>query len=149
MRMKREKLADPERSPVQFWAGGFYIKMEEEKSVYNEMTNPEKEVAIYLKELNLHWKFEYPIFVYDEKERPRVWTPDFFLPELGIYVEVCGADRNDYSYREEIYKKNRIQVIFIHHYKEEGNWKAFLKDRIVAIAEFRSKKVTDSLMQKK
>ncbi|MEK6925655.1 MAG: hypothetical protein AABW50_00090 [Nanoarchaeota archaeon] len=123
--------------------------MIEEKSVYSGMSKPEREVATYLQELNLYWKYEHPIFVYDEKERPRVWTPDFFLPELGIYVEVCGVDRDDYSYREEIYKKNRVQVIFIHFYKEENGWKKFLKSRVVDIADFRSKKVTDSLMQQK
>jgi len=51
-------------------------------SVYGGMTTCESEVAEYLKKLKLYWKFEFPIFVYDEKNRPRVWTPDFYLPKL-------------------------------------------------------------------
>lgn len=52
------------------------------ESVYADMSEAEREVALYLKELGLCWNFESPIFVYDEKSRPRVWTPDFCI--LGI-----------------------------------------------------------------
>lgn len=84
-------------------------------SVYDHMEESEKLVASYLRELNIWWIYESPVFVYDEKGRPRVWTPDFYLPKLGIYIEVCGG-RNDksYGFREEIYKKNDIFVIFVH-----------------------------------
>ncbi|MDD5218005.1 MAG: hypothetical protein PHS88_07870 [Candidatus Omnitrophica bacterium] len=122
--------------------------MAEEKAIYESMSNAELEVAEYLKRINIYWLFENPIFLLDEKERPRVWTPDFYLPELGIYVEVCGDDRACYSYRETIYKKNRIPVIFIHQFKREDDWQEFLKKRIVEINENRSKKVLDSLMRK-
>ena len=88
-----------------------------QETIYDEMTNAEKEVADYLKEINLYWKFEQPVFVSDEKERPRVWAPDFYLPELGIYIEVCGSENIDYEYRKKIYAKNRIPVIFIHQFK--------------------------------
>ena len=48
-----------------------------EENVYGKMTNFEKQVAEYLDKLNISWKFEYPVFLNDEKERPRLWTPDF------------------------------------------------------------------------
>jgi hypothetical protein len=41
-------------------------------SVYADMEESEKLVADYLRELNLWWIYESPVFVYDEKERPRV-----------------------------------------------------------------------------
>jgi len=72
------------------------------------MTDPEKEVAKYLEEKNLWWKFEFPVFVMDEKDRPRLWTPDFYIPSLGVFVEVCGSIMYDYEYRQEIYEKNGI-----------------------------------------
>ena len=123
--------------------------MNKEDTIYGEMTNPEKEVANYLHELNLYWLFESPVFILDEKDRPRVWTPDFYLPELGIYIEVCGQDRDCYSYRQNIYQKNRIQIIFIHQFKKEDDWKEYLKKRIVGIHTYRSDKVIDTLMKKK
>jgi hypothetical protein len=53
-----------------------------EENVYGKMTNFEKQVAEYLDKLNISWKFEYPVFLNDEKERPRLWTPDFYLPDF-------------------------------------------------------------------
>ena len=119
--------------------------MNGEKSIYGELTKAEKEVADYLQEIGLYWKFEQPVFVSDDKERPRVWTPDFYLPELGIYIEVCGSEDIDYEFRKKVYAKNRIPVIFIHQFKDKGSWKEFLKDRLIQINKFRSDKIIDSL----
>jgi len=105
------------------------------------MTESEKEVAIYLKELGLYWMFESPIFVYDEKARPRVWTPDFYIPKLGMHIEVCGSHRYDYDYRDRIYKNNGHHVIFIHAYKSSKQWKTFLLKKIMEIEEQRHDEV--------
>ena len=103
------------------------------QSVYEDMTKSEKEVADYLYELKIWWQFEQPIYVWDDKDRPRVWTPDFYLPELGIYIEVCGSEKFDYRYRAGIYKKNRVPVIFIHRFKNKKQWSKFFRERIFEI----------------
>jgi hypothetical protein len=109
-------------------------------SVFEEMTESEKQVADFLKELGLFWIYESPIFVYDDRERPRVWTPDFYLPNLGMYIEVCGSESISYEFRKEIYRKNGYRVVFVHVYKEE-KWKNFLMKRIMAIEESRHSQV--------
>jgi len=107
-------------------------------SVYADMEESEKLVASYLRELSIWWTYESPVFVYDEKDRPRVWTPDFYLPKLGMYVEVCGSENaKSYEYREQIYKKNEVYVIFVQVYKEEKKWKNYLVKRILEIEEVR------------
>jgi len=111
-----------------------------QNSVFEEMTESEKQVADFLKELGLYWVFESPIFVYDYKERPRVWTPDFYLPKLGMYIEVCGSENIPYEYRKEIYRKNGYHVVFVQVYKEE-KWKNFLMKRIMTIEESRHTQV--------
>jgi hypothetical protein len=65
--------------------------MEQKESEYNFMTDSEKEVAKFLKSKGIWWSHEQPLFVWDENERPRIWTPDFFLNDFGVYVEVCGS----------------------------------------------------------
>lgn len=90
--------------------------------VYEKMTDSEKLVAEYLNSLNLNWKFEYPIFLYDERGRPRIWTPDFYLTDLKVHIEVCGSSEFKYTYRDEILKKNKVDVIFLHTYNEENEW---------------------------
>ena len=107
-----------------------------------EMSSPEEHVSDYLTEIGLHWIFQSPAFIYDERKRPRVWTPDFYLPELGIYIEVCGSERFNYSYRRRIYQNNGYLVIFIHYYKEKEKWKNFLVKRIKEIENQRHSEAT-------
>ena len=90
------------------------------------MTRSEKEVAELLKDLGIKWSYEHPVFVWDENKRPRVWAPDFFLMQFGIYVEVCGSKNFDYDYRRKIYDTNGHKVIFLHLYKESKKWKHHL-----------------------
>jgi hypothetical protein len=105
----------------------------------------EREVAKHLDKLNIRWIHENPIFVYDQNDRPRVWTPDFYLPELGIYIEVCGSQNFDYQFRNEVYEQNSIPVVFIHWYKEKEKWKKYLRKRIQEIEKSRRCKVDDMI----
>jgi len=114
------------------------IKMD---SVYADMTDSELQVANYLRELDLWWVYESPVFVYDEKNRPRVWTPDFYIPKLGMHIEVCGSKDFDYDYRKKIYRENGYHVIFVHTYKEKEKWKNHLVNKIKQIEEFRHSEV--------
>jgi hypothetical protein len=110
-------------------------------SVYEGMTDAEIQVSSFLKELDLWWVYEFPVFVYDEKKRPRVWTPDFYIPKLGMYIEVCGSEDFNYKYREKIYKKNGYPVIFVHFYKKKTKWKNYLVKRIMEIERKRHDEV--------
>lgn len=115
-------------------------------SIYSDMEASEKKFANFLKkELDLWWWYEYPVFIYDDKERPRVWTPDFYVPKLGMFFEVCGSKDFDYEYREKIYKKNGYQVIFVHMYKEKKMWKNYMLKRIMEIEEQRHAQVMNML----
>jgi len=90
------------------------------------MTLSEKEVALTLEKLGIEWRYEHPIFVWDEQGRPRVWAPDFYLVPFGIYLEVCGSTTFDYAYRKKILLDNGYQVIFLHLYKTSHRWKTYL-----------------------
>jgi len=119
------------------------------ESVYTDMKDSEKQVADCLKTLNLWWIYEFPVFVYDEKKRPRVWTPDFYIPKLGIYIEVCGSKKfsHSYKYREKIYRDNCYHVIFVHFYKRREKWENYLVKRIREIEEKRHDEVMKMLDQ--
>jgi len=90
------------------------------------MTRSEREVAELLKEMGIKWTYEHPVFVRDDNNRPRVWTPDFYLINFGIYVEVCGSKNFNYEYRKKIFDKNGHKVIFLHLYKDKSYWKKYL-----------------------
>jgi len=97
------------------------------------MMSSEIIVANYLDELGIDWVHEFPTFVYDDKERPRVWAPDFYLPNVGVYIEVCGSKTFDYDYRKMVYRKNGIEVIFLHGYKEDYKWQNYLVSCLLEI----------------
>ena len=78
------------------------------ESVYDKMTNAEREVADLLKDMGIRWSYEHPIFVWDENKRPRVWAPDFYLTSFGIYLEVCGSEHFDYDYRRKIFRTSSV-----------------------------------------
>ena len=110
-------------------------------SIYDNMTRCEKEVADLLKEMGIKWRYEQPVFVWDENKRPRVWAPDFYLIPFGIYVEVCGSSSFDYEYRRKILDKNGIRVIFLHLYKKKSKWKYHLLNYLEKIMDYRHKKL--------
>jgi hypothetical protein len=99
----------------------------QKESIYEKMTNAEKEVASELKRLGIQWLYEQPVFVWDENKRPRVWAPDFYLLHLGIYLEVCGSQNFDYSYRRKIFDLNGYSVVFLHLFKKDDSWKKYLR----------------------
>jgi hypothetical protein len=69
----------------------------QKESIYEKMTNTEREVADLLKNLGIKWSYENPVFIWDENNRPRACAPDFFLIYFGIYVEICGSKNSNYA----------------------------------------------------
>ena len=123
----------------------------QQKQEYNKMSSAEKLVAKYLDELGIKRRFEYPVFLKDERNRPRLWTPDFYLPDLNIYVEVCGSKDFSYEYRKRRYYENKIDVIYLHLYRDKEDWQShFRKQLMVFIKErlTRLNKMMDLVIEK-
>jgi hypothetical protein len=115
------------------------------ESIYDKMTNAEREVANILKEFGIQWSYEQPVFVWDENKRPRVWAPDFYLIHFGIYIEVCGSKMFDYKYRQRIFDCNGYRVIFLHLYKETNKWKNHLLCYLRLFTNYRNYKLREVL----
>ena len=87
-------------------------------------------------------------FCFDYKNRPRVWAPDFYIPMLVVYIEVCGSQDFNYEFREKTYKANSIPVIFLHFYKKKLKWQFYIAQKIKAIEEqrhFEAMKIIDKI----
>ncbi len=119
------------------------------ESIYDKMTNAEREVADLLKEMGIKWRYEHPVFVWDENQRPRVWAPDFYLVHLGIYIEVCGSSNFDYEYRRKIFDNNGYKVIFLHLYKDTNKWKHHLMNYLRKITKYRFYKFNEAFRNEK
>ena len=79
--------------------------------------------------------YEVPICVHDEEGRLRIWYPDFYLPKLGIYIEVCGTERGrkEKIRRKHVFEENEIPVVFLHYYKSDKDWGRYLESEINSI----------------
>jgi len=109
----------------------------------------EKKVASFLTELNIYWDTQPKLLVNDYYDKERITHPDLFLPELGIYIEVCGAERKEiYENKRKLYKQNHFNVIFVETYKPEKKWKLYLLNRIVEIQANRDNILRTSLFEK-
>ncbi|PQJ12851.1 hypothetical protein CJD36_003660 [Flavipsychrobacter stenotrophus] len=106
-------------------------------SIYGSMTAAEKSVADYLKELGIFWDYEIPVYV-EEGGRPRLWSPDFFLPELGIYIEVAASGNiPSYTFREKIYNECKVSCIFVWPYRDTATWKKKLNKELIELHQYR------------
>jgi len=109
----------------------------------SKMTDAEKMVADYLERKGYTLLFQPKVSIVDEGDRDRLWYPDFQIKKLGLYVEVCGADRyKDYQRRMEIYRKNKIPIILVETFKDEYKWKYYLDTQI---QEYKKEKITKAL----
>ena len=115
------------------------------ESIYDKMTNAEREVANLLKKMGIKWTYEHPVFVWDENKRPRVWAPDFFLVHIGVYIEVCGSSEFDYEYRRNVFEKNGYNVIFLHLYKDSCRWKQHFINYLQLFINYNYKKLNEVL----
>lgn len=96
-------------------------------SIYDKMTQGERQTADYLTYLGIFWKYHHPVTITDEEDLSRIYYPDFFLPQFGVYIEVCGANRKkEYTRRKKLYFKNNIKVVFVETFKDGTKWKFFL-----------------------
>lgn len=89
-----------------------------ERKTENYKSEGERNIAEFLVNKKIGFKYERPVLVLDEN-KPRIFYPDFFIPEFALYLEYFGINGNgDYNkrtiHKEEIYKKNRIDIIPIY-----------------------------------
>ena len=96
------------------------------------MSPAEKSVYEYLNSRKVKCFYEFPVALFDEQKHIRLWYPDFYLPSLGVYLEVCGTekDKKEKYRRQQLFKENDIPILFLHCYKEDTKWTVFLDNLI-------------------
>jgi hypothetical protein len=123
--------------------GGLFQNIEHlmrAQSVYDDMSEAERMVAAYINQLGFWWTYEQPVYVTAEKDRPRIFCPDFYIADVGVYVEVIGNKYlSDYNRRQEIYLRNQIPIIFIE--VNRYNWQDELRAEIYNIHQQRWEKI--------
>ncbi len=97
----------------------------------NFKSKGEIKIADFLDEMGIKYLYEQGILVEDYQQKQRIWYPDFYLPEFGMYIEYFGVV-NDRDYEKGIHKKNAVykkmtlDVIGIYPYMFKENWKKYI-----------------------
>ena len=78
----------------------------------------ERKIAEVFDNYGISYKYESPVLVLVDQNKPRIWYPDFYLPTFGVYVEHYGFKGNPnydkFRTRKELaYRNAGIEVVAI------------------------------------
>jgi hypothetical protein len=91
----------------------------------------ERRIAYFLDKNSIKYLYEPGILVNSAGEKPRIWYPDFYLPEFGTYIEYYGlAGRQNYDRglktKQSVYSKMALDVISVYPWMFAENWQTYV-----------------------
>ena len=91
----------------------------------------ERRIARFLEENSIKYQYETGVLVNSPKDRPRIWYPDFHLPEFAAYIEYYGlAGRKNYDRgikrKESAYSQMGLDVIPVYPWTFTENWQGYI-----------------------
>jgi hypothetical protein len=91
----------------------------------------EKRIARFLDDVLINYRYEDGVLIYDSKDKPRIWYPDFHLTEYGTYIEYYGLAANpEYGksirVKESVYAKNHVDVISMYPWMFAEDWQGHI-----------------------
>ena len=95
----------------------------------------ERKIAGFLKENDIKYQYESGVLIYQNKDQPRIWYPDFNLPEFSTYIEYYGMVGNpDYDrgikVKETAYAQMGLYVIPVYPHMFSKNWQGYIMKEI-------------------
>jgi hypothetical protein len=104
----------------------------------------ERQIAYFLQDNAIQYHYEPGLLVNSPDNKPRIWYPDFYLPEFGAYIEYFGlAGHQNYDQgtkrKETTYSKMGLAVIPIYPWTFTGNWQGYIMKELKRITGQRYK----------
>jgi len=95
----------------------------------------ESKIARFLEENSIKYHYEPGLLIYYPRDKPRIWYPDFYLPEFGTYIEyfgLSGKQQYDQGIRvkESIYSKMGLSVIPVYPWTFAENWEGYIMNEL-------------------
>ena len=114
----------------------------------NLKSEGERRIAYFLKNNSIKYQYE-PALLINSDNKPRIWYPDFYLPEFAAYIEYFGLVGNQnyddgIKRKETLYSKERLAVIPVYPWTFNENWEGYIMNELERITTHRYK----SLMTK-
>lgn len=91
----------------------------------------ERRIAYFLDKNLIKYLYEPGVLVNSVEQKPRIWYPDFYLPELGTYIEYYGlAGQQNYDQglkaKQSAYSKMGFEVISVFPWMIKQNWQKYI-----------------------
>ena len=95
----------------------------------------ERKIAYFLEENNIKYKYESGVLINQADSKPRIWYPDFYLPEFSTYIEYYGMAGNpDYDKgvknKKVAYAKAGLNVLPVYPIMFSKNWQGYIMNGI-------------------
>ena len=102
----------------------------------------ERRVAYFLEENQIRYQYEPGVLVKSPEGQPRIWYPDFYLPEFGAYIEYYGlAGRGSYDSgirrKKQVYKTMEYEVIDLYPWSFAEDWRGYVMSELRSVVERR------------
>ena len=95
----------------------------------------ERRIANFLDKNCIKYQYEPAVLVNTGDNRPRIWYPDFYLPEFKNYIEYFGMAGN-HAYdegikrKESVYLKMGLDVLSIYPWMFNENWQGYVMKQL-------------------
>jgi len=95
----------------------------------------ERKIANFLDENLIKYQYERSVLVNADYLKPRIWYPDFYLPEFKNYIEYYGMVGNqNYDQgtkkKQAVYAKAGMDVISVYPWMFKENWRGYIMQEI-------------------
>jgi len=107
----------------------------------------ERRIAYFLDINSIKYQYESGILVQSTEKKPRIWYPDFYLPQFGTYIEYYGlAGQQNYDKgiktKQSVYSKMGLDVIHIYPWMFTENWQGYIMRDLKRTAKRRYRNLT-------
>jgi hypothetical protein len=91
----------------------------------------EEKIAYFLDHNKIRFQYEPAVVIESHDQKPRIWYPDFYLPEFKTYIEHYGlAGHQTYDKgikaKESAYLKSGLDVIPVYPWMFSKDWRGYL-----------------------
>ena len=105
----------------------------------------ERRIAYFLKDNSIRYQYESGVLI-NSDNKPRIWYPDFHLPEFGTYVEYYGlAGKQDYDKgiktKEATYSKMGLNMVPVYPWMFAEDWKGYIMKELKNVTVQRYRKL--------
>ena len=95
----------------------------------------ERKIAYFLDENEIRYQYEPGVLVNTSYDKPRLWYPDFYLPEFASYIEYFGlAGKQNYDdgikTKLSTYNKMGLHVIPLYPWTFSENWQKYIMNEL-------------------